>query len=263
MKERFSIDFEYHFYPDEYDNRLPLIKQAGFNQVSFSASGLPDFADEKILYHFTAQAYKYGLRTINYHPYFAKNNLLWVDCPEREEVVAANIRAIYACGKLGIDSIIIHPTSGVNNLLVSGAGLESFKEILSSAEENGVDVCLENLRTHRHTDFLYGNIESPRLKFCHDAGHEFAFCKGMEFPRRYADKMAFTHLHDNDGINDQHKLPLDGEIDYNGYAIMLKDVNYQGPLNLEVAPKDNNYNGMNFENYCQEGYNRLLAVFGE
>ncbi len=263
MKERFCIDFPYLKFKDSAEEKLRILKNAGFQNVSIDGGGYGDFMPASEIPVFADICEKVGIKLINYHPYFMKNNLLWLDTPEKEDVIAQHIKAIYNCGKVGISSIIVHPTSGPNNLYVSGIGVESFKRMLESAENNNVTICLENLRTQKHNDFLYANIPSEYLGFCHDTGHEFAYNKGMDFPVRYADRMAYTHLHDNNGVDDQHKLPLTGEIDFERYAMFLNEINYTGPLSLEVTHVEKNYADIGYEAYVNKGFETLCKVFGE
>ena len=46
--------------------------------------------------------------------------------------------------------------------------------------------------------------------------------------------MGTLHIHDNDGRSDQHLTPGLGNIDWNGFAKALKDICFNGVLNLEV-----------------------------
>jgi sugar phosphate isomerase/epimerase len=43
------------------------------------------------------------------------------------------------------------------------------------------------------------------------------------------------HLHDNNGIKDQHKIPMTGIIDWNDVICALFEIGYKGYYNLEVV----------------------------
>ncbi len=262
MKERFCIDFNLHRSADNYKEKFVFYKEAGFNRISLAGSGFKGFMEPERIVCFAKDANEAGLKVDNYHPYFADNKYLWYNCPERQEVINNNLKAIKACGEAGIDSIVIHPTSGPNNLLVSGLGLDAFEQFVAAGEKYNVIICIENLRTHVHIEFLFNNISSPYLALVHDTGHEFAFNKGMEFPKKYG-RLAFTHIHDNDGFDDLHHLPGDNDLNFARVAAMYKEIGYEGPLHLESGVKDENYNGMDMPSFLKEAYQRLVNVFGE
>lgn len=262
MKERFCIDFNLDRFADSYKDKFALYKEAGFNRISLAGSGYKGFMPTERIIQFVKDANEAGLKVDNYHPYFADNKYLWYNCPERQGVIDNHLEAIKACGEAGIDSIVIHPTSGPNNLLVSGLGLDAFEQFVEAGEKYNVVICIENLRTHVFHEFLFKNIHSPYLGTCHDTGHEFAYNKGMEFPRKYG-PLTFTHIHDNDGFGDLHHLPGDNDLNFKAVARMYKEIGYEGPLHLEAGVKEENYNGMDMLSYLKEAYQRLINVFGE
>ncbi|MFA6033577.1 MAG: TIM barrel protein, partial [Myxococcota bacterium] len=45
------------------------------------------------------------------------------------------------------------------------------------------------------------------------------------------------HLHDNDGVSDQHLLPGGGVVDFAGIAALLAGTGFDGILTMEVAPE--------------------------
>ena len=74
------------------------------------------------------------------------------------------------------------------------------------------------------------------MGFCFDSGH----CN-LESPptfhllERYADRLCVTHLHDNYGKADDHRLPFDGAIPWAQLAQTLSRIGYTKPLNIEVG----------------------------
>lgn len=55
--------------------------------------------------------------------------------------------------------------------------------------------------------------------------------------RRLGSSVSVLHLNDNDGMTDQHKLPLGGNIDWKDVLAALKEINYNGVYNLELNLK--------------------------
>lgn len=53
----------------------------------------------------------------------------------------------------------------------------------------------------------------------------------------YGDKLMALHLHDNDESADQHRMPFDGNINWDVVMKKLTDINYKGPIALEIMNK--------------------------
>jgi hypothetical protein len=58
---------------------------------------------------------------------------------------------------------------------------------------------------------------------------------GMDFLEAWKDRLAVLHLHDNDGVNDQHKLPFNGTVNWERFVDILDRSAYDGPINLECT----------------------------
>lgn len=43
------------------------------------------------------------------------------------------------------------------------------------------------------------------------------------------------HIHDNDGVKDQHKNPFSGVIDWTDFGKALNEIGYQGVISLETS----------------------------
>lgn len=104
--------------------------------------------------------------------------------------------------------------------------IEALREVLVYAESQGVRLGVENhvveegnetnLILYAEDDFerLFQAIRSPFLCLHLDVGHLKVTSQVMGFDRlafirAFADKIVAVHLHDNDGVADQHR-PLDG-----------------------------------------------------
>ncbi len=259
MKERFCINFNASFMAENPEDKLKAIKEAGFPTVHFSCECDDKEVYEKGLIGFCELSRRIGLEPVNFHPSYMSNNLLWLDAPEKEDVMARLKYQVELIGKLGMQSIIVHPTSGLANLYISPVGLDSFSRLAEIGEKNGVTICIENLRTHKHLDYILNNIDSPRVGFCHDTGHEFAYNKGMDFALRYKGRMAFTHIHDNDAVRDLHMIPGEGILDWKHLAETYSEAGYDGPLSLEINFKQYD----DFEGAVRKAYLALVNIFGE
>lgn len=89
----------------------------------------------------------------------------------------------------------------------------ALEEISLFARQRGVEVLLENIpnalsSAERLLTFL--ELTHLNLKFCFDVGHAH-IKEGVETAFHIMrDRILSTHVHDNDGVNDQHLFPLEG-----------------------------------------------------
>ena len=60
------------------------------------------------------------------------------------------------------------------------------------------------------------------------------WCKDVDWLSLYSDRLAAVHLHDNNGIEDQHISPFMGTIDWVKIMQRIKRSSYEGSLTLET-----------------------------
>lgn len=257
MTERFCIDLQPKL--NLSIEEISLFKEAGFSNVHISATDKP--YNESEIYNTVNAAAKAGIKSVDLHPYYKYNGRMWHNCPERREAIEFNLKQIGICKSFGIESLVLHPSQGEGNYIISNEGLKAFEILAEKAEKEGVILCIENLKHHNQLSFLFENIKSPYFKFCYDSGHHHAFAKERDFIKEFGSLLAFTHLHDNDGRNDSHLLPLDGSMDFASLKESLKA--YNGYLNLEVKPAPENYRNEPLYIYLKTAYERLINIFGE
>ena len=134
-----------------------------------------------------------------------------------------------------------------------------FTSVLPFAKENGVKIAAETHGTaskYNKMEF-FGIPENlleliRRVKSASDAGEFLCVCVDtghtnlavkMGYPpvgdviRRLGSLVEVLHLHDNDGIKDQHKIPITGTLDWADILAALKEIGYSGYYNLEVMLK--------------------------
>ncbi|MBO3842814.1 MAG: sugar phosphate isomerase/epimerase, partial [Candidatus Brockarchaeota archaeon] len=121
------------------------------------------------------------------------------------------------------------------------ANLRFFKEVSKYASEHGVKIAVENrLETSysflpKDLSDLIENVGSDNLGVCLDTGHanvnKLNISKMFESLREY---LVATHVHDNDGSQDQHLPPLMGGIDWDEVVNALSRIGYNRPLILEI-----------------------------
>lgn len=118
-----------------------------------------------------------------------------------------------------------------------GGGILRWKKLISTAEQLGITIAVENTTQKGDIEYLFDNIKSDNLKVCYDSGHDHIYFDGTFDFERFKDKIVATHLHDNDKKADEHLLPFDGSIDWKALMQKLKNANYKYPLLSESIYK--------------------------
>lgn len=108
------------------------------------------------------------------------------------------------------------------------AGLDCFYKIQKRAKELGITLAAENLMQDDALFFLLHHFDD--LSLCLDTGHLGVSGNGEKM-KAYSTRIKALHLHDNDGKEDLHLLPGEGELDLRK---MLRDVPKGVPFHLEV-----------------------------
>lgn len=231
--KQFSI-FSWFGYSIPMAERFRLIKAAGFDGVMLW------WSDEHIEVDGAKElqpdlARRYGLAIENIHTPFEVINFLWEDSAAGDDIEKTLAKCIADCSKYEIPTAVIHVSRGNTPPPPNQIGLDRFKRLVDLAEKENINIALENLRKPEYLDFIFDRIQSDRLGFCYDSGHENSFTKGTDFLRRYGSKLMALHLHDNDGSDDQHRLIGEGSIDWENLRKKLQDTEYTGSIALEVV----------------------------
>lgn len=231
MRKYTIVDyFGYDLSPQE---RMRTIKEAGFDGVILLWA---DYFD-KDYKDFPDYARKEGLFVENTHAPYMKANSIWKDSIDGEDYTSNIICCIEDCHKYDIPTLVVHPINGPKPLLTDNIGIERFKRIVEAAEKHYITVAIENQGNPEYIDYVFLNIQSERLRFCFDSGHEKYYSPEVDLLELYGEKLVALHLHDNNGDEDAHALPFTGKVDWNGIAAHLKRINYDGAIALETLNK--------------------------
>lgn len=160
-------------------------------------------------------------------------------------------------GAIGAKNAVVHPICPltVNDpLLQEGdaaameANLKMYRRLLPVAADAGVTICTENLFSDgrnmevvpcfsSHAAELNELMEQlPGLKICLDIGHAAAAKQDpAEMVYSFGERLAALHLHGNDLVHDLHVSPFgSADMGWDRFCKALRDVGYQGSINLEV-----------------------------
>ena len=196
-----------------------------------------------------------GLHFVDAHAPFG--NLLDLNCPEpdfRPQMLLRQKLAIMIAASFGVKTITIHPGSSrfhpeiplERHWDLMRDGLE---QLLPVADNCGMTICIENSMSRAAAPsvvvMLKKEYPTDTLGLCYDSGHAHQLDIGRTIPnarvREYWQQAGLSepewddqvlekmlpqvvscHLHDNDGSDDSHSLPGDGNINWNKVIPLLK-----------------------------------------
>lgn len=146
----------------------------------------------------------------------------------------------------GADSWILHPgthtgLSWVYPDLDWKLNRDRIALLTEYASRKNVEVLIENISTNAAVllhakDFrrLYTEIgELPRMVL--DIGHSHIRGETEQYLRRFRDRIVHIHVHDNNGRQDQHLAVGSGNVDWEGFAALLKEKHFNGSIIVESA----------------------------
>jgi len=123
--------------------------------------------------------------------------------------------------------------------------VDAVGQFAAKAEELGFRVAVENMMDARRgrrfgavlseLHELIRQVGSPAVGVCLDTSH--ANVEGLDLPAAFrdcGDLLLATHISDNDGSGDQHKLPGHGKIDWPPVMAAVREIEYKGVWNLEI-----------------------------
>jgi sugar phosphate isomerase/epimerase len=124
------------------------------------------------------------------------------------------------------------------------AAFSAIEQLSLFARQRGVEILLENIPNDLSSAArlqLFQELTHVDLNYCFDTGHA-NLGNGVEAEfNAMKDRIRSTHVHDNNGKEDNHLLPLNGEggtIDWKNTMNLLRSGGDQFPLLLEL--KDRN-----------------------
>jgi sugar phosphate isomerase/epimerase len=118
------------------------------------------------------------------------------------------------------------------------AAFNSLEHLVIFAKQRGVVIALENtpgeLGSPLTLQHFIADTHLHDLRLCFDVGHahmEDGIDPSFEAMR---DRVATTHLHDNHGEKDEHLLPYEGSVDWDGALRALASAPQSLPLVIEL-----------------------------
>jgi len=255
---------------------LRAIMDAGFTSVMPKDERNPNFRKD------VEEAKKLGFAIPYIHA--SSNNIdqLWAEGAAKKKYISETISTMKFCKDNDIKTMVMHPAFGDPAMKPnppSVAGIKNFSELLKIAQDLGITIAFENVANGiEHLEFLLDNMhlsdhDISGLKFCWDTGHNRHYDKGIDFMKKYGDRLGAVHISDTnatwkpgqDHTFDFHLLPGDGDIDFEEVGTKIAKSSYTGPIMLETlknsaSDKVRKYDNMSVERYLRRAYTKAKEL---
>lgn len=171
----------------------------------------------------------------------------------KELGLKACLRAIEACGMLGIKNAVIHSSFGEGDFRYPqdgeayfAANKPFFDSLIPAMEQFGVHVLLENScqvntrglyfpMTAEDLNTFIAYLNHPLFGACWDIGH--AHIEGLDQRKELmalGNNLKAVHIHDNNGKRDLHQPIFNGTLDWDSFLRGIVDSAFEGPFTYEI-----------------------------
>jgi len=164
-------------------------------------------------------------------------------------------KTIMLCEYLDCPRLVVHEGSlpyGDDESDTWDYNIKMYTSIIPALKRHGVMCCLENLfRGHKgltyhgpcwtaveavkYIDTLNEIAGETLFGFCLDVGHAILVKQDIyDFIHTLGHRLTCMHIHDNNGLNDQHLFPYMGVINWDRFCQALREINYAYDLSFET-----------------------------
>ena len=259
-----------------HERALEIFAEVGFDCVDMSFTPMakdpeneflqPD-ADE-LCRRIRAKAESLGLSFNQCHAPFQMDMKPWLE-GDRDHILHLLRTSIRLAGILGAKAIVVHPIHCMNYLnndpdWIKQVNLEFYAMLIPDAQAAGVKIAIENMwqRNQYNKNIVSSVCSSPYelrdyVDSCNGIAPVFTACLDIghclltghdpaNAIRVLGDRLECLHVHDVDGINDNHTCPMTMKVDFPAVMEALWEVGYKGEFTLEA---DYFYNHFTQEQY--------------
>lgn len=234
-----------------YSSMVDLLAEVGFSGIDMSFEVLPRCdkgALRGILYAASVRAKSLGMCIPTCHLSF------YMPDPQNGELMREFsrelMRGVDAAELMSIPTAVTHPIAIRSDKCTYDEWLERnirfLSPILSYASEHGVRICIENMAHSARSDgeILYGSsaqdithlARNLKAGICWDVGHaHVSGYKNSEQMRLLRGMIDVLHIHDNNGVRDEHLLPYDGSVYWDDVALGIAESDFGGVLDVEAT----------------------------
>lgn len=246
---------------------VQLLSDEGVTAVEMGLSIHPGYFNPRDgfeLQTLLAELSTYGVRINSIHAPFGPS--YDISSPQdsiHERGVEAIIDSIELASLLDSKFVIVHASDYLDG--GNGRRMERARGVLREmsivARESGLILALENLppgflgQSPEEIFTLLDGTDREAIAVCFDSGHANLSGHFIEYAEALLPHAVTTHLHDNDGLTDQHLFPGGGSIDWTSFGSVYKRVGCRASMMLECKLPDSMI--------WSEAFQRLRVAMGD
>ena len=249
--------FAWYGYFNDYRSRVEKIKTAGFDGLMlWWEDEIGDWPISR--FEMARRAEEAELKVFNIHMAGIDDNAIWSsDRSTREHHLKSFYQTIEEIATLSYHNLVMHlcergdvPAPGIDLL-------HSMEALLPVAEANKMTLSLENTWRADYLEYVWQAFPGVKeLGFCFDSSH--ANLKDQFYLlENHGGRLTALHLSDNDGSADQHRLPFDGEIDFENKVLPFLTDN-DVPFTMELIADRKQY--PDEEEFLRIAYQRITEL---
>ncbi|MCX7591882.1 MAG: sugar phosphate isomerase/epimerase, partial [Kiritimatiellae bacterium] len=211
---------------------LRRIAEAGFTHVHWCHHWNTDFVYSKPeIEQIRKWLRTFGLRLLDLHGSVGPEKN-WGSVREYERLAGVELvkNRLEMTAALDGDVVIMHLPQEPN----CDATRRSLDALERLARHLGVRIALENGRFDE-IGVILAEYSPLFIGLCYDSGHGNLIPDGLDRLSEWAHRLISVHLHDNDGREDQHRLPFTGTVDWERLAGIIARSAYSKCVSMEVS----------------------------
>ena len=249
MKKSVNLYFNY---TADSETRIKEFKKQGYDEFFTGIYDKPESLGWKQQLELAKQL-GLGCTMIHCSYYEPDLNYFWEQHELGDDVCEKYIKQIQECGDY-CENFIVH-LNGAKGSKQSEIGLKRIARMLKECEKYNVNLCIENLYSAQEIPYIFSNISHPLLKICYDCGHKNFLTPEFDVCKQYGKYITTLHLHENNGVRDEHKKLTEKSDVFCGLINDLKYVNPNVALAAEIK-----YSGEDWQQYLQENFDVLSVL---
>lgn len=225
-----------------YEN-LRALRDAGFSHIHLSykwRSPHPMTAEELGIWERALE--RTGMKVLDVHGIHSRGVNLWdPDDEGRARALELFRHRLEVTARLGGDAMVYHvPTRVEPTPELVARFLDGLARMEEVAARLGVYVALENhfLRENDRVVLpaCFERFSPDYIRFTFDTGHAMISGNLSWLAQECVERLHILHLHDNDGVEDRHWLPMEegGTVNWDLVADVIARSPYEKPVQLEV-----------------------------
>ncbi|MBQ7307903.1 MAG: TIM barrel protein [Clostridia bacterium] len=258
MKKYIIDDFGYCC---SYENKIKMIKNIGFDGIFLNMRENKKPINLDIILEKIKICKKNNVDILFAHlPIDERLNLFWSNGFSNKyfNEVVENIRILY---NNGVKSFVIHSYYKKVNNFHDNNIIKTFFKLKEITNKLDINIFIENVDYFFQDKLVFENL-SNTFNICYDMGHENAFYLENQknfIIDNFSDKIYALHLHDNNGLKDEHKIPFSENCNVD--FLKLKKIKHIKSLPLTLESKMNKTNDFFIaQQFLKEAFSSLLKI---